>query len=132
MCLYIKYKYLYIKLAKIQTYRLKILHVGRCFLPLIGANNNNNNHGSTALHGLGPPLSEVTWCCAFVAVSYHLGVFSLLIRYDLLDKVIQEAGYWDIYLHLFTWYSVWATSRMTEIQRLDFWPEQEIDFFFVA
>jgi hypothetical protein len=22
---------------------------------------NNNNHGSTALYGLGPPLSEVTW-----------------------------------------------------------------------
>jgi hypothetical protein len=24
-------------------------------------NNNNNNHGSTALYGLGPPLSLVTW-----------------------------------------------------------------------
>jgi hypothetical protein len=23
--------------------------------------NNNNNHGSTALYGPGPPLSEVTW-----------------------------------------------------------------------
>jgi hypothetical protein len=31
-------------------------------------NNNNNNHDSTALYGLGPPLSEVTWSCAFVAV----------------------------------------------------------------
>jgi hypothetical protein len=29
---------------------------------------NNNNHGSTALYGLGPPLSEVTWSCAFVTV----------------------------------------------------------------
>ena len=38
-------------------------------------NNNiyNNNHDSTALfqytYGLGPPLSEVTWSCAFVTVS---------------------------------------------------------------
>jgi hypothetical protein len=31
--------------------------------------NNSNNHGSTALHGLGPPVSEVPWSCAFVAVS---------------------------------------------------------------
>jgi hypothetical protein len=30
---------------------------------------NYNNHGSTALYGFGPPLSEVTWSCAFVAVS---------------------------------------------------------------
>jgi hypothetical protein len=30
--------------------------------------NNNNNHGSTALYGLGPPLSEFTESCAFVAV----------------------------------------------------------------
>jgi hypothetical protein len=29
---------------------------------------NNTNHGSTALYGLGPPLSEVTGSCAFVAV----------------------------------------------------------------
>jgi hypothetical protein len=28
----------------------------------------NNNHGSTALYGLRPPLSEVTGSCAFVAV----------------------------------------------------------------
>jgi hypothetical protein len=33
---------------------------------------NNNNHGSTALYGLGPPLSEVTWSCAFVAVRDRL------------------------------------------------------------
>jgi hypothetical protein len=32
----------------------------------------NNNHGSTALYGLRPPLSEVTWSCAFVAVSDQL------------------------------------------------------------
>jgi hypothetical protein len=30
--------------------------------------NNNNNHGSTALYGLGPPRSEVTGSCAFGAV----------------------------------------------------------------
>jgi hypothetical protein len=29
---------------------------------------NNNNHGSTALYGLRPPLSEVTKSCTFVAV----------------------------------------------------------------
>jgi hypothetical protein len=28
------------------------------------------NHGSTALYGPRPPLSEVTWCCAFVEVSW--------------------------------------------------------------
>jgi hypothetical protein len=28
----------------------------------------NNNHGSTALYELRPPLSEVTGSCAFVAV----------------------------------------------------------------
>jgi hypothetical protein len=31
-------------------------------------NNNNNNHSSTALYGLGLPLSEVTGSCAFVVV----------------------------------------------------------------
>jgi hypothetical protein len=31
-----------------------------------------NVFGSTVLYGLGPPLSEVTWSCAFVAVSDQL------------------------------------------------------------
>jgi hypothetical protein len=30
--------------------------------------NNNNNHGSTVLYGLRPPLSEVNGSCVFVAV----------------------------------------------------------------
>jgi hypothetical protein len=29
----------------------------------------NNNHGSTALYGLRPPLSEVTWSAQFGADS---------------------------------------------------------------
>jgi hypothetical protein len=52
---------------------------------------NNNNHGSTAVYGLGPPLSEVTWSCAFVAVSDQLTGRALRLNPDVTVRAIWQS-----------------------------------------
>jgi hypothetical protein len=60
------------------------------FLNELNNNNNNNNHSSTALYGLGPPLSEVTWSCAFVAVSDQPTGRAVRLNPDVTLAVSQE------------------------------------------
>jgi hypothetical protein len=51
----------------------------------------NNNHGSTALYGLRPPLSEVTWSCAFVAVSDQPTGRAVRLNPDVTARAIWQA-----------------------------------------
>jgi hypothetical protein len=53
--------------------------------------NNNNNHGSTALYGLGPPISEVR-LCAFAAVRDRLTGRAFQLDPDVTARAISSEG----------------------------------------